>query len=329
MKQRPLGRTGNVVSEIGLGCMGMSEFYGPSDDAENFRTLGVALDSGVNFFDTADTYGHGTNELLLGRFLRAVGRHRAFVATKFGIVREPGKIERRIDSSPAYVKSACDASLKRLGVETIDLYYAHRINPDVPIEDTVGAMAELVQAGKVRALGLSEVSTDTLKRAHAVHPISAVQTELSLTERAPEDEMLPLCWELSVTFVAYSPLGRALLTGRNLASEALDVTDYRRTLPRFVGEAAAANAKLARNLDAIAAEKGATPAQIALAWLLSSFPHVLPIPGTRRQERVRENAGASDIRLNAAERERLNGLFPVGATAGERYTPAGFAGVNA
>ncbi|WP_020177466.1 aldo/keto reductase [Methylopila sp. M107] len=329
MKQRPLGRTGQVVSEIGFGCMGMSEFYGPSDQSENWTTLGAALDAGVNFLDTADTYGHGANEELVGRFARTVGRHRVLIATKFGIVREPGKIERRIDSSPAYVRAACEASLKRLGVDAIDLYYAHRINPDVPIEDTVGAMADLVRAGKVRALGLSEVSPATLKRAHAVHPITAVQSELSLTERAPEDDMLPLCWELSVTFVAYSPLGRALLTGRNLSAEALDETDYRRSLPRFVGEAAAANARLAGNLKAIAAEKGATPSQIALAWLLSSFPHVVPIPGTRRPERARENARASDVRLTRDDLERLDGLFPIGATMGARYTEAGFAGVNA
>lgn len=328
MKQRPLGRTGRVVSEIGFGCMGMSEFYGPSDQSENFSTLGAALDSGINFFDTADTYGHGANEELVGRFARTVGRHRVCVATKFGIVREPGRIERRIDTSPAYVKAACDASLKRLGLDHIDLYYAHRLNPDVPIEETVGAMADLVQAGKVRALGLSEVSPATLRRAHAVHPITAVQTELSLTERAPEDDILPLCWELSITFVAYSPLGRALLTGRDVAAEALDASDYRRMLPRFTGEAASANVRLAANLKAIAEEKGATPAQIAIAWLLASFPHVVPIPGTRKAVRARENAGASDVRLTRDDLERLDGLFPIGAAMGDRYTEAGFVGVN-
>lgn len=328
MKQRPLGRTGRLVSEIGLGCMGMSEFYGPSDEAESLATLHAALDEGVDFLDTADTYGHGHNEELVGRFLKEAGRDRVVVATKFGIVREPGAIERRIDTSPAYVKAACEASLKRLGVEAIDLYYAHRLNPDIPVEDTVGAMAELAWEGKVKALGLSEVSTATLRRANAIYPISAVQTEFSLTERAPEHGMLPLCEALGVTFVAYSPLGRGMLTGRDLAVEELAANDYRRTLPRFVGEAAAANAGIARGLDRLAEEKGATPAQIALAWLLATSPNVVTIPGTRRAARVRENAAASRIELTTSEFADVDALFPNGSIVGARYTEAGFEGIN-
>lgn len=317
------------MSEIGLGCMGMSEYYGPHDDGESLEALSAALDAGVAFLDTAADYGSGRNEELVGSFLKTVPRDSVVLATKFGIVRTPGQYARTIDNSPDYTRASCDASLKRLGVETINLYYAHRVNPQTPIEETVGVMAELVAAGKVRAIGLSEVSPATLKRAHAVHPIAAIQTELSLSERAPEAEMLPLCEELGVAFVAYSPLGRAMLTGRDMSAKALDETDFRRNLPRFTGEAGEANARRAAALGEMAKEKGATPAQLALAWLLGKHGNVVPIPGTRKASRVRENAAASEIVLSAAEIAALDALFPAGVTQGQRYPEAGMVGVGA
>jgi aryl-alcohol dehydrogenase-like predicted oxidoreductase len=318
MKRRPLGRTGCDVSAIGLGCMGMSEFYGPSDDAQSLDTLAAALDLGVDFLDTADIYGHGRNEELVGRFLKDK-RDRIVLATKFAIVRDPKTDARRIDNSPAYIRQACEASLKRLGVDTIDLYYCHRRNPDQPVEDTVGAMAELVTAGKVRWLGLSEVSSATLRRAHVVHPITALQSEYSLWSREPEKEVLATCRALGVTFVAYSPLGRAFLTGKIESPDSLAAGDFRRSNPRFKGSAFAHNKKLADGLAGFAKTRGATPAQIALAWILSKQPEMVPIPGTRRKTYLAENAAAADIELTEADIAALDALFPPAAAEGDRY----------
>lgn len=327
MQRRALGTSGQTVSEIGLGCMGMSEFYGPRDEAQSLETLAAALDHGVDFFDTADMYGAGHNEELIGRFLKG-RRDKAIVATKFGIVRAEGAYERRIDNSPTYIRAACAASLTRLGIETIDLYYAHRRDESVPIEETVSAMAELVAAGKVRFLGLSEVSPDTLRRAHAVHPIAAVQTEYSLWSRTPEDEMLGLCRELGVTFVAYSPLGRAFLTGTIANADDLAPDDFRRGSPRFQGEALAANQRLVEALAVLARARQASPAQIALAWLLRKHPHVIPIPGTKRQRYLLENIAAAEIALTPDEVKELDDLFPPTAPVGDRYPAAGRVGIE-
>lgn len=327
MRKRELGKSGIAASEIGFGCMGMSEFYGPSDDDASRRTLSRAAELGVTFFDTADMYGFGHNETLLGGFLK--GRSGLVVATKFGIVREPGKYERHVENSPAYIAKACDASLKRLGVEVIDLYYAHRINPDQPIEETVGAMADLVQAGKVRALGLSEVSAATLRRAHAVHPIAAVQSEYSLWTRDMEAEVLPVCRELGVSLVAYSPLGRGMLTGAITRDTPLARDDFRRSVPRFQDENFDANLRLVEALRGLAAEKGCTAGQLALAWLLHQGPDIIPIPGTRRIKYLEENAGAAAVELTAADLERIDAALPAGAAAGERYPAAGMVGLNA
>ena len=318
MKRRPLGRSGRDISAIGLGCMGMSEFYGPTDDEQSLDTLAAALDLGIDFLDTADAYGIGRNEELVGRFLKG-RRDRVVLATKFGIVRDAKTGSRRVDNSPTYVRQACDASLKRLGIETIDLYYSHRRDPAVPVEDMVGAMAELVAAGKVRYLGLSEVSPATLRRAHAVHPITALQSEYSLWSREPEKEILATCRELGITFVAYSPLGRAFLTGKIESPESLAPDDFRRSNPRFAAEAFARNKKLADSLAAFAKKKGATSAQIALAWILNKQPHVVPIPGTRRRNYLTENAAAADIALTPADIAALDALFPPQAATGERY----------
>ena len=327
---RALGTSLPAVFPIGLGCMGMSEFYGPSDDAESLATLARALKLGVMLYDTADTYGLGANEALLGRFIAEGGagrRARMVVATKFGIVREAGKYERRIDNSPAYIRAACEASLQRLGVEQIDLYYCHRRDPAVPIEDVVGAMAALVQAGKVRAIGLSEVGADTLRRAHAVHPIAALQSEYSLWTREPEAELLPLCAELGTAFVAYSPLGRAFLTGK-LDTNSLGAQDFRAHNPRFQGDAAAANARLVEQLGALARGWGLTNAQLALAWLLAKQPHVVPIPGTRRRARLEENLAAAQVTLDAAQLEQIEAVFAPGAAQGARYPQAGWVGME-
>ncbi|ACL56724.1 aldo/keto reductase [Methylobacterium nodulans] len=326
MQQRPLGRSGLTVSVPGLGCMGMSEFYGPADDAQSRATLEAAFALGYDFLDTADTYGHGHNEALIGSVL-AGRRDRVVVATKFGIVREPGAYSRRIDNSPAFVARACEASLRRLGIETIDLYYCHRRDPAVPIAEVVGAMARLVEAGKVRALGLSEVSPATLRAAHAVHPIAAVQSEYSLWSREPERGLLATCRDLGTAFVAYSPLGRGFLTG-TLDVAALAEGDFRRGNPRFQGEALASNRRLAAALDAFARERGATAAQIALAWLVAREPHVIPIPGARRSSRLAENAAAVDIVLDPAEIRRLDTLFAPDAVAGARYPEAGMVGIE-
>jgi aryl-alcohol dehydrogenase-like predicted oxidoreductase len=325
MQRRSLGRTGITVSAIGLGCMGMSEFYGPGNDQQSLETLATALAQGIDFLDTADMYGLGHNEELLGRFLKG-RRERVVLATKFGIVRDPdAPTARRIDNSPQYVRQACEASLRRLGIDTIDLYYAHRRDRSVPVEDTVGAMADLVKAGKVRYLGLSEVAPETLRRAHAVHPITAIQSEYSLWSREPERQMLAACRELGVTFVAYSPLGRAMLTGTVKDEESLAPGDFRRSNPRFQGDALQQNLRLVKGLADFAQQRGATGGQIALAWLLAKQPDVVPIPGTKRPRYVIENAAAAGIRLSAAEIAALDQLFEPAAVAGERYSPGGMA----
>ena len=326
MKQRSIGSILSV-SEIGLGCMGMSEFYGPTDDAQSLTTLERALELGVTHYDTSDMYGSGHNESLLARFL-AGKRDRVVIATKFGIVRQPGEYARRIDTSPAYVAQACDASLKRLGVETIDLYYAHRVNPDIPVEETVGAMAELVKAGKVRALGLSEVSAATLRRAHAVHPIAAVQSEYSLWTRDVEAAVLPTCRELGISLVAYAPLGRGMLTGAVSSPDQFAENDFRRIAPRFAGDNFDRNLALVEQVKALAVQKGCTAGQVALAWLLAQGPEILPIPGTKRIKYLEENVGAAAVTLTGAEVKALSDALPPGVAAGDRYTAEGMRGVN-
>ncbi|MDQ0505900.1 aldo/keto reductase [Xanthobacter agilis] len=327
LAQRPLGRSGITVSALGLGCMGMSEFYGASDEAQSLETLAAALDLGITLLDTADMYGVGHNERLLGRFLK--GRRDAVVlATKFGNVRGPNGERLGVDGSPDYVRTACDASLDRLGIDTIDLYYQHRVDPKTPIEETVGAMKGLVERGKVRFLGLSECSVETLRRAHKVHPITAVQTEYSLWSREPEAGMLDACRELGVAFVAYSPLGRSFLTGAVTSPDALAPDDFRRSNPRFSGAAFAENRKLVEALAAFAEGKGATSAQIALAWILNKQDHVIPIPGTRRVTYLKENVAAAAIRLSAQEIATLDALFPPDAVAGTRYATPAMAGLG-
>lgn len=326
MLRRPLGRTGLTVSAPGLGCMGMSEFYGPTDEAASLDTLAAAVEGGYDFLDTADTYGFGHNEDLIGRFLK--GRRDGIVlATKFGIVRRRDSAERRIDNSPAYVAAACDASLRRLGIETIDLYYCHRRTPETPLGEMIGAMARLVEQGKVRGIGLSEVSPETLRAAHAIHPITAVQSEYSLWSRAPEEGMLETCRELGVTFVAYSPLGRGFLTGA-VDPATLAEGDFRKGNPRFQGKALAQNRRLLDGLGALAARRGITPAQIALAWIVNRAPEVVPIPGARRASRLSENAAAVDLVLTPDEIAELDALFHPDAVAGTRYAAGGTAGIE-
>jgi len=317
MQKRKLGANGPEVGAIGLGCMGMSDFYGPAEDARSIDVIHRALDLGVTLLDTADMYGVGANERLVGRAI-ADRRDRAVVATKFGNVRAPDGTYLGISGRPEYVREACDASLKRLGIDTIDLYYQHRVDPDTPIEETVGAMAELVRQGKVRWLGLSEASPETIRRAHAVHPITALQTEYSLWSREPEDELLALCDELGIAFVAYSPLGRGFLAGAIRSRDDLGPNDWRRQNPRLSPENFDANLVIADTVRALAADKGCTPAQLALAWLLAR-DNVIPIPGTRRIERLEENVAATDIVLTYEERERIESAIPQGAAAGTRY----------
>ena len=323
---RSLGADGPAVSALGLGCMGMSDFYGPADDARSTAVIRRALDLGLTFFDTADAYGVGRNEELLGRAL-AGRRERAVVATKFGNVRAPDGAFLGIDGRPDYVRAACDASLRHLGIDTIDLYYQHRVDPKTPIEETVGAMAGLVRAGKVRFLGLSEAAPETIRRAHAVHPIAALQTEYSLWSREPETELLDLCAELGITFVAYSPLGRGFLTGAIRRPDDLDPKDWRLQNPRFAPDHLAANLSLADSLGSLAREKGCTPAQLALAWLLA-HDGVVPIPGTRSVARLEENLAATRIELTSEERSRLEAAFPPDAAAGTRYPEGGMRAVN-
>ncbi len=329
MQTRRLGRNGPEVSALGLGCMGMSDFYGSHDDAASAALIKSALDRGVNFLDTADMYGPFTNEQLVGRAIK--GRRReVFLATKFGIQRDPADPARRgFNGRPEYVRSACDASLKRLGVDHIDLYYQHRVDPATPIEDTVGAMGELVRAGKVRYLGLSEAGPATLRRACAVHPITALQTEYSLWTRDPENEILATCDALGIGFVAYSPLGRGFLTGAIRSPDDFEPDDYRRHSPRFQGENFSNNLRLVEQIRTLATGKGCTPAQLALAWILARNPHIVPIPGTRKLARLEENLGALDVRLDAAELARIDALFPPDAASGLRYPEAMMKSVRA
>ena len=317
MKTRTLGRVLDV-SEIGLGCMGMSEFYGPGDEEESIRTIHLALELGVTFLDTADMYGPFTNEVLVGKAI-AGQRERVVLATKFGNERLPDGTRIGINGTPDYVRKACDASLKRLGVDTIDLYYQHRVDKSTPIEDTVGAMADLVQAGKVRHLGLSEASPATIRRAHAVHPITALQSEYSLWSRDPEGELLSTLRELGIGFVPYSPLGRGFLTGQFKTPEDIPEGDFRRNNPRFQGENFTRNLKLVEELKAMAKEKNATPGQLALAWVLAQGNDIVPIPGTKRTRYLRENVGAADIALTPNDLQHLDKIAPKDIAAGERY----------
>jgi aryl-alcohol dehydrogenase-like predicted oxidoreductase len=298
--------------------MGMSDFYGPAEDARSIEVIHRALDLGINFFDTADMYGVGHNEQLLGRASRD-RRDRAVIATKFGNVRAADGTYIRIDGSPEYVRQACEASLRRLGVDVIDLYYQHRVDPKTPIEDTVGAMAELVREGKVRYLGLSEAGPETIRRAHAVHPITALQTEYSLWSRDAEEDLLPLCAELGITYVAYSPLGRGFLTGAIRSIDDLAPDDWRRTNPRFQGENFQKNLQLVDAVQEMAREKGCTPTQLALAWILARNDRVIPIPGTRRIDRLEENVGALEVKLTREDLDRIDAIAPIGAAAGTRY----------
>ncbi|MDE3127893.1 MAG: aldo/keto reductase [Gemmatimonadota bacterium] len=326
MERRTLG--GLEVSAIGLGCMGMSDFYGPRDETESRATLERALELGVTFFDTADMYGSGTNEELLGRVLGARRRH-VVVATKFGIVRDAkNPAYRGFDASPAYCARACDASLKRLGTDYIGLYYLHRVDRTTPIEDTVGAMSRLVEAGKVRHLGLSEVSADTLRRAHAVHPIAALQSEYSLWTRDPEDGILDACRALGIGFVPYSPLGRGFLSGELKQPEDFAADDFRRIQPRFQGENFYKNLELVRAVQRLAAARGATAAQLALAWVLAQGDDVVPIPGTKRVKYLEDNVAAVDIRLSATDLAALEAAFPRAAVSGERYQTSAMAALN-
>jgi aryl-alcohol dehydrogenase-like predicted oxidoreductase len=317
MQTRTLGLRGPTVSALGLGCMGMSEFYGASDDEQSIATIHRALDLGVNFLDTSDVYGPHTNERLVGRAI-ADRRDEVVLATKFGIVRDPDDPTRRgVNGRPEYVRSSCEGSLQRLGLDHIDVYYQHRVDPDTPIEETVGAMAELVQEGKVRYLGLSEAGPDTLRRANAIHQITALQTEYSLWTRVAEDEILPTCRELGIGFVAYSPLGRGFLTGKIRVDDLAD-NDFRRTTPRFQGENLQRNLDLVAAVERLAGEKDVTPAQLALAWVLSQGEDIVPIPGTRRIERLEENIAAADIELTDDDLRQIGDAVP--EAAGDRYS---------
>ncbi|OYV99282.1 MAG: aldo/keto reductase [Deltaproteobacteria bacterium 37-65-8] len=319
MTRMALGKSGLMVSRLGLGCMGMSEFYGPGDEAESIRTIHRALDLGIDFLDTADIYGLGRNEELVGKALRD-RRQKAVLATKFGNVRGTDGSWLGVNGKPGYVRSCCEASLRRLGVDVIDLYYQHRVDPETPIEETVGAMADLVREGKVRYLGLSEAAPATIRRACAVHPIAAMQTEYSLWTRDPEAEVLPTCRENGISFVAYSPLGRGIFTGAIRKPDDLAEGDYRRNSPRFTGENLSRNLSLVDRLEEIAAEKKCRPAQLALAWLLARGRDILPIPGTKHVNRLEENVGALRVRLTTEEVARLDAAFPAGAAAGTRYS---------
>ena len=326
MKMRKLGRNGPEVSAVGLGCMGMSAFYGGADEAQSIAVIHRALDLGVTLFDTAEMYGPHTNEVLLGKALKD-RRDEAFIATKFGINRQPDG-SAITDGSPANVRRAVEGSLSRLGVDHIDLYYQHRIDPNTPIEETVGAMAELVKEGKVRFLGLSEAAPATIRKAHAEHPITALQTEYSLWSRDPEDELLGVVRELGIGFVPYSPLGRGFLSGEIKSIDDLAPDDFRRTNPRFAGDNFQKNLDLVAAVGAIAADKGVTAAQLALAWVLAQGEDLVPIPGTRRITTLEQNAAAADIVLTPDDLARIEAVFPRGAAAGERYAPGGMSSLN-
>lgn len=325
---RRLGANGPLVPAIGLGCMGMSDFYAQRDERESLATIDRALELGITLLDTADMYGPYTNEELVGRAIKG-RRDQFFIATKFGFKRDPDNpAARGLDGSPAYIREAIEGSLRRLGVETIDLYYQHRIDPNTPIEVSMGVLADLVRAGKIRYIGLSEASASTLERAHRVHPVTALQSEYSLWTRDPEREVLATCRRLGIGFVAYSPLGRGFLTGAIRRPEDLAEDDFRRTNPRFQGENFARNLALVEQVQALAQQHGCTPSQLALAWVMAQDPHIVPIPGTKRRRYLEENAGAAQVRLSAADLQALDAVFPQGAAAGERYTEASMKMLN-
>lgn len=328
MNTKKLGSQGLKASELGLGCMGMSDFYGSHNDAESLETLARAADLGVCFWDTADMYGPHHNEELLGKALKG-RRDKITLATKFGIMRDPGNpAARGINGRPEYVKQACEASLRRLDVDVIDLYYLHRVDPETPIEDTVGAMGELVREGKVRGIGLSEVSPETIRKAHQVFPLSAVQSEYSLWSRDPEDGVLDVCGELGIAFVAYSPLGRGFLTGQIKSFDDLEADDYRRSSPRFQGENFGKNLELVSRIRQMAANKKCTASQLALAWVMAQEDYIFPIPGTKRIKYLEENVGALNVDLTEADLLELELIAPHGVAAGMRYTEGGMAAVN-